>query len=138
MAEDDGQVEVLAALDFFSGCTPAQLRDIAHLTDERTLAPGDELCRQGDFENEVYVVVEGRAEVQVDGAVVGTTRHGEIVGELSMLGNGLRAATLRVVEEMRVLVLDPREIDSVLAADPSSAGRLTRHGTDADAAPKSS
>lgn len=95
---------------------------------ERQVAADHELCRQGDFENEIYIVVEGEAEVTIDGDTVGRTHTGEIVGELAMLGNGRRAATLRALTPMQVLVLDPREIDSVLAADPSSARRLSQHG----------
>ena len=128
MSAGDRQ-EFLAGLEFFSGCTERQLRDVAHLAEERHLPVGAELVQQGAFDNEVYVVVEGAAEVVIDGAVVGTTHVGEIVGELSMLGNGRRAATLRVSAPMRVLVLEPEEIDSVLAADPSSARRITDHDT---------
>lgn len=128
---DDATYDMLAGLDFFKGCTERELRDIAQLVEDRQLPAGVELCRQGDFENEVYVVVEGEADVIIDGVRRGTTQPGEIVGELAMLGNGRRAATLTTSTPMRVLVLDPQEIDSVLAADPSSAQRLTRHaGTD--------
>jgi CRP-like cAMP-binding protein len=119
--------DLLAGIDFFKGCTERELRDIAHLTDERRVQAGAELCHQDDFENDVYVIVEGEADVIVNGSPVSTAGVGEIVGELSMLGTGRRAATLRAVTPMRVLVLDPREIDSVLAADPSSARSLSQH-----------
>jgi CRP-like cAMP-binding protein len=119
----------LAGVDFFSQCTERQLDDLSRLAVERSLPAGAELCHQGDFENEVFVVLGGSAEVSVDGAVVGATTVGEIVGELSMLGSGRRSATLRAVEPMRVLVFEPEDIDSVLSADPSSALRLTRHGS---------
>jgi CRP-like cAMP-binding protein len=76
----------------------------------------------------VFLVLDGQAEVTIDGDRVGSTHVGEIVGELAMLGTGRRAATVTVTAPMRVLVLDPREIDSVLSADPSSAARLSRHG----------
>ena len=120
--------QLLRGVDFFSGCTDRQLHDIAALAEERSLPAGAELCRQGEAESEVFLVVSGQAEVTVDGKPVGTTHVGEIVGELAMLGTGRRAATLSVTEPMSVLVLDPREIDSVLSADPSSAQRLSRHG----------
>ena len=120
--------QLLRKIPFFQGCTEPELRDVAHLTEERHVPAGSDLCRQGDFENEVFVILEGGAEVVIDGASVGTTTLGEIVGELSMLGSGKRAATLRAIATMHVLVLDPREIDSVLAADPSSARRLSQHG----------
>ena len=125
---DDARQQFLSGVAFFSGCSAEQVREISRLSEERPLAAGAELCRQDDFENEVFVIVDGDAEVVIDGAAVGKTRPGEIVGELSMLGNGRRAATLRALEPMRVLVLDAREIDSVLAADPSSMRRLDEHG----------
>jgi CRP-like cAMP-binding protein len=126
--DNDDKAGLLAGVPFFSGCSFRELRDIAHLSEERLLTEGSELCRQGDFENEVFLVVDGVAEVIIDGSSVGRTRVGEIVGELAMLGNGRRAATLLVIEPMRVLVFDPREVDSALAADPSSAQRLSQHG----------
>jgi CRP-like cAMP-binding protein len=125
---NEAKQALLAKIAFFGGCTQSQLRDVAHLTEERRIAAGDYLCRQGDFGNDVFVVLEGKADVIINGSSVGTTETGEIVGELSMLGSGKRAATLRATTLMHVLVLDPREIDSVLSADPSSARRLSQHG----------
>jgi CRP-like cAMP-binding protein len=125
---DDARQRFLAGIPFFSGCSEEQILEISRLSEERPLAAGVELCRQDEFENEVYVIVEGDAEVVIDGASVGKTHVGEIVGELAMLSSGRRAATLRALEPMRVLVLDAREIDSVLAADPSSMRRLDEHG----------
>ena len=127
MMSPDARQEVLAGLEFFSGCSDRQLREIAQLADERSLPEGADLCHQGAFEEEIFVIVDGEADVIIDGASVRRTRIGEIVGELAMLGSGRRTATLRTLTPMRVLVLDPREIDSVLAADPSSARRLSRH-----------
>jgi voltage-gated potassium channel len=125
---DEARQHFLSGVPFFTGCSAEQVREISRLSEERPIAAGTELCRQDDFENEVYVIVEGDAEVVIDGAAVGTTHVGELVGELAMLGNGRRAATLRALAPMRVLVLDAREVDSVLAADPSSVQRLDEHG----------
>ena len=82
LSNDDMQA-LLAKIEFFEGCTESQLRDVAHLAGERRIATGDDLCQQGDFENDVFVVVEGKADVIVHGSSVGTTEIGEIVGELS-------------------------------------------------------
>jgi CRP-like cAMP-binding protein len=87
--------------------------------------------RQGAFEDNVFVIVEGEADVIIDGSSVGKAVVGEIVGDLSMLGTGKRAATLRAITPMHVLVFDPPEIDSVLSADPSSSRRLSQHGEQA-------
>jgi CRP/FNR family transcriptional regulator, cyclic AMP receptor protein len=76
------------------------------------------------------VLLEGEADVTVAGDSVGTARPGDVVGELAMLGSGHRTATLTATTPMTVLVLEPEEIDSVLAADPSSASRLGRRAID--------
>jgi CRP-like cAMP-binding protein len=118
---------LLAAIDFFKGCTARQIEDIAKLAGERYLDAGDVLCRQGDHESDVFVFVDGEASAHRDGAQIGTVRRGEVVGELAMMTGGHRTATLKATTALHVLVLDPREVDSVLSADPSSSRRLGHH-----------
>lgn len=115
---------LLADVDFFKGCTPRQIDDIAKLVSSRELSPGDVLCRQGDYESDVFVLVDGKASVSIDGKDVAVVEGGEVVGELSMDRGGHRTATLTAITPLRVLVLDPREVDSVLASDPGSAANL--------------
>ena len=117
---------LLSQVDFFKGCTQREIDDIAKLVDDRHFSVGEELCHQGDAENHGFVIVEGDAAVIVDGEQVATASAGDVVGELSMLGTGKRTATLRAIEPVHALVIEVDEIDSVLAADPSSAKRLGR------------
>ena len=121
---------VLRGIDFFKGCTDRELEDIAGLLVDRRFDAGEVLCEQGDAESEAFALLEGEATVIVDGEEVGTAHSGDVVGELAMLGTGRRTATLRAVTPVHVLVIDPREVDSVLSADPSSARRLGRRPAD--------
>jgi CRP-like cAMP-binding protein len=115
---------LLAEIDFFKGCTPRQLDDIAKLSSSRQLAVGEVLCRQGDEEHDVFVLLDGEASVNIDGRDVAIVGRGEVVGELSMETGGHRTATLTATSPLHVVVLDPREIDSVLMADPGAARNL--------------
>lgn len=115
---------LLKQIDFFKGCTDRQIDDIAKLVGERKLGAGEVLCRQNEFESDVFVLVRGEASVVIDGKEVATVGAGEVVGELSMVSGGKRSATLTAIAPMLVLVLDPREVDSVLSSDPSSARNL--------------
>ena len=117
-------VGLLKQIEFFQGCTDRQIADIAKLVEDRHLEAGETLCRQGDYESEVFVLVEGEASVTIDGSQVATVGTGEVVGELSMETGGRRTATLTATTPLHVLVLDPREVDSVLMSDPGSAKRL--------------
>jgi CRP/FNR family cyclic AMP-dependent transcriptional regulator len=122
--------ELLSRIDFFKGCTPREIQDIAHVVVERRFDVGEVLCRQGNAETDAFALIDGEASVVVDGEEVGTARPGDVIGELSMLGTGRRTATVTAITSVRVLVIDPREIDSVLAADPSSSRRLGRRSRD--------
>jgi CRP-like cAMP-binding protein len=115
---------LLSKVEFFQGCTDAQVADIAHLVEDRHLDPGETLCKQGDYESDVFVFVDGEASVSIDGKRVATIGAGEVVGELSMETGGHRTATLEAITPLHVLVLDPREVDSVLMADPKSMRNL--------------
>jgi cAMP-dependent protein kinase regulator len=121
-----GKAELLSRIEFFKGCTPREIDDIANLVVDKHIAAGEALCRQGDAETHAFALIEGEASVIVDGEPVGTAKPGDVIGELSMLGTGRRTATVTAISPMRLLVIDPREIDSVLAADPGSSQRLGR------------
>lgn len=115
---------LLKQVDFFHGCTDKQILDIAKLSVDRHLAAGETLCRQGDLQSDVFVLVDGEASVTIDGKQVATVGTGEVVGELSMETGGRRTATLEAITPLHVVVLDRREVDSVLMADPGSAKDL--------------
>lgn len=115
---------LLAQIDFFKGCTARQIEDIAKLAGDRHLEAGETLCRQGEHSTDAFVLVDGEAAVIIDGNQVATVGTGEVVGELSIDRGGLRTATLRATTPLHVLVLDAREIESVLASDPGSARNL--------------
>jgi CRP-like cAMP-binding protein len=122
MAPD--KAELLAQIDFFKGCTKRQLDDIAKLVGDKHLEAGEVLCRQGEFGTDAFVLVDGQASVHIDGEQVAVVGTGEVVGELSVERGGLRTATLTAITPLHVLVVDPQEVESVLAADPHSAESL--------------
>lgn len=128
----DEKRAALAGIVFFAGCSERQLADVAHLSVERDLDVGTELCHEGDFDQQVFVILDGEASANIGGAPVGTVGPGEVVGELAMLGDGHRHATLVARTPLRVLVLDSDDVDSVLAADPHAQQNLGPRATRPD------
>jgi bacteriocin-type transport-associated protein len=87
--------------------------------------------RQGEELEHVYVVLDGEAEVLIDvegsATPVGSSRRGEILGEMSFLGGDERAtATVRPQEAMTLLAVPKARIRSKLAEDPAFAERFHR------------
>ncbi|SRR5712692_8775283 len=129
---NEAKSAALAEIEFFARCSERQRNDIAHLAQERSVAAGQELCHEGEFDQHVFVILDGNATATVGGAIVGEVGAGEVVGELAMLGDGHRKATLLAKTPMRALVLEADEVDSVLAADGRAAQNLGPRATRSD------
>jgi CRP/FNR family cyclic AMP-dependent transcriptional regulator len=113
MAKDE-RVERLRKVNLFMACTEKQLQFIATRVEELDFKAGKVLCEQGRSGGEFFIVLAGEAEVQRDGKVVDTIREGDHFGEIALLDNGPRTATVTAKTPMRCLVLSPRQFQDVL------------------------
>jgi putative peptide zinc metalloprotease protein len=107
----------------------AELRELpvfAHLGTERlaellahggwvTFSAGDILMEQGAIGDAFYAVASGRADVVIDGALVGTVVAGGFAGELALLRDAPRAATVTARTSMRAFRLDREGFDALIA-----------------------
>ena len=92
----------------------------------RRLSPGEILIKEGESQDTVYVLVQGRLLVsRVLGAAPITlstiTQPGTIIGEMVSLGESVRTATIIASEASEVIALRPEELDEVLASHPEFA-----------------
>lgn len=110
----DPRVQRLRNVPLFAGCTDKQLQFIASRTDEMDLEKGKVLCREGQSGGDFFVLLSGSADVSADGKTVRTIREGEFFGEIALLDNGPRTATVTVTEPARVLVLGPAQFRDML------------------------
>ena len=83
--------------------------------------PGEEVFRQGDLGDRVYIILSGAAEVcararTAPAGLLARLGAGECFGEMALLNKTTRSATVRCVEPMDVLSLPKREF-AVLAAN---------------------
>ena len=123
MAKDE-RVERLRKIPLFTGCTDKQLAFIATRVEDVDLPAGKKLTEQGKSGGEFFIVLSGEAEVTHDGKVVNTMKEGDHFGEIALLDNGPRTATVTAKTPIRVLVLSPRQFQDVLHADAEIAVTL--------------
>src|SRR5213592_5168242 len=97
------------------------LRDGVRLV-RRRVARGETLVEQGEPGDDLFVVLDGVFDVEVDGEVVAQVGSGAILGERAVLGDGRRTATLRAVRSSRVAVIGSDAISRPDLAE-ISAGR---------------
>jgi len=121
----DAKLELLRGVTLFSPCSKRELSRIASLTDEIDVPKGRVLTRQGDPGREFFVVVEGRARVTTGGRTrIAVLGPGASFGEMSLLDQGPRSATVLAETDMRLLVLNSRSFSSLLEEVPSVARKV--------------
>lgn len=89
----------------------------------RNLQEGELLTRQGDPGDEVFLLLNGVLDVDVDGAVLAQLGPGAIVGERAAVEGGTRTSSLRAVTRAKVAVARPDQIDSDALAELSEGHR---------------
>jgi CRP-like cAMP-binding protein len=93
-------------------CTAPEIARVASLAHEVSAPAGAVLCHQGGAAHQCYVVLDGEADVLVDGRFTARVRAGEIVGELALHNRGRRSAT--------VVAASPCLLAAIPAADYAS------------------
>ncbi|HVH76422.1 MAG TPA: cyclic nucleotide-binding domain-containing protein [Stellaceae bacterium] len=93
------EFELLRKVPFFAEIEPAKLKLLAFMSERVGFDPGKQVVRQGDPADAAYLLIEGEAEVVAetpDGPMVlATLGANEIVGEIAILCNVPRTATVR-------------------------------------------
>jgi CRP/FNR family cyclic AMP-dependent transcriptional regulator len=121
----NAKVELLGGVPLFSACSKRELSRIASLADEVDVPEGKVLTREGDPGREFFVVVEGQARVMVgDRGRLSPLGPGASFGEMSLLDQGPRSATVEAETDMQLLVLDARSFSSLLNEVPSVARKV--------------
>ena len=122
----DAKIRLLSGVALFSPCAQHELRRISALVDEIEAPKGKTLAREGDTGVEFFVVVAGTATATRRGRKVATIGPGSFFGELALLDQGPRAATVTADTDMRLLVLTSRAFSTLLDETPSVSRRILR------------
>lgn len=89
----------------------------------RRLRPGETLVEQGERGGDMFLLLEGAFDVEVDGRVVAQVGSGALVGDLAVLGDGCRTATLRAVRPSRAAVLSAESLAGTSLAELAARRR---------------
>lgn len=116
---EDSKLELLRGVDLFRGCSGAELRRLASRWDIVTKPAGAVLIAEGERGSEALVLASGSASVTIDGKQVAEVGPGAIIGEMALLDNGTRAATVTLTTESELLVIEVRQFRALLEEMPS-------------------
>jgi glucose-6-phosphate 1-dehydrogenase len=119
--------EVLHKIEIFKDGDPLFLSQVILALRPEVLAPGEVVMKKGDLGQDAYVIVRGQVEIIDDiGNVLGTLRDGSFFGELALLTNAPRTATVRAKTSCDLMVLDKPGFDRILHDHPQFAARVAK------------
>ena len=107
-----------------SGLPLVTVEHLADASQTRLFQDGDVIVRQGDPGSEFFVVASGRARVDVDAEPVGELAPGDGFGEIALLRDSPRTATVTALTPMETLVIAQRDFVAFVAGHSASAVSL--------------
>ena len=124
------EVELLRRVPLFAGIDPAKLKLLAFTSDVVTYHAGQVLFRRGDVGDAAYVIITGDAEVSVatdSGEIpVAKLHDGDFLGEIAILCDTPRTATVRAASELKALRIRKEPFFELLRQFPEMAIEMTR------------
>jgi|SRR5579872_118623 len=114
----------LAGVPLFSECSRDELRSIAGLGTDVGVKEGYVLCAEGRPGSEFFLIADGTARCVVGRKEVARLGPGDYFGELALLLNRPRSATVTATSDMTVHVFDRREFAALLDDSPRIARKL--------------
>ena len=118
--------ELIGSVRLFSTCNKRELARIAALVEEVDAPKGKVIVRQGDPGRECFVIADGKARATIRGKGSVALGPGSFFGEMSLLDQGPRSATVTAETDMQLLVLGSREFSSLVDEVPTVALRMMR------------
>jgi CRP-like cAMP-binding protein len=123
-SHENPKLKLLARVPLFAHLPRRELTRIAGIADEIAVPAGRDLIVEGEPGREFFVLVSGRAVVRREGTFVNLLGPGAFFGELALLADRPRSATVTTTEPSRLLVLSEHAFRDVFRSSRKLPGRL--------------
>lgn len=120
----DRKIELLKKVPMFSNLSNRQLIEIAKHAQQVSVKEGAVLAKQGSKGWEFFFIVEGKAQVQKDGKAIRKLTSGDFFGEISLIDQEPRTATVIADTDMILLLVDTRSFAHLLETIPGLQGKI--------------
>ncbi len=124
------EVDVLRNIPLFANIEPSKLKLLAFTSERLTFPDGQELFHQGDMGDAAYIIIDGEADVTIStptGEItVAKVGKNELVGEIAILCDVPRTATIRAVGEVTTLAISKDLFFQLVAEFPQMAVEIMR------------
>jgi CRP/FNR family transcriptional regulator, cyclic AMP receptor protein len=124
------EVDLLRKIPLFAKIDPSKLKLLAFTSERLTYSAGQELFHQGDVGDTAYIIINGEADVLVDTPTgelaVAKLKQNDLVGEIAILINVPRTATVRADSELTTLAISKDQFFRMIGEFPDMAVEIMR------------
>jgi voltage-gated potassium channel len=115
---------MVAKVPTFAGLSAVEIAEIMHLLNSRTVAPGEVVTRRGEPAHAMYFIVSGEVEVELKAGHHPRLGPGDFFGEVAILMDNTRTATVRACVETKLLVLLSHDLELLIDRVPAIGERI--------------
>jgi CRP/FNR family transcriptional regulator, cyclic AMP receptor protein len=109
------KVLFLKSIDLFSQVPGEDLAQIAHITDELHYEEGDDIFREGEPGDSLFLVIEGKVRVHRGGHALAELGQRQVFGEMALLDSEPRSASVSAVSDLTLLKIARDDFNEILA-----------------------
>jgi CRP/FNR family cyclic AMP-dependent transcriptional regulator len=125
-SRQNSKVDAIAHVPLFAAASRSELKKIASIADEIDLREGKEMTREGAPGREFFVIVDGTADVRRKGRKVRSLGAGDFFGEIALVSQKPRTATVTATSPVRALVITERSFRRLLEEQPAIGSKVMR------------
>ena len=115
----DAKVKLLSGVPLFQACSLPELTKVAGIMSQLEEPEGKVLIREGEPGRDFFVLAEGTAEVRKGNRRVSTLGPGDFAGEIALLTNAPRTATVRATSPVTVLRVTSKGFAELMKTSPT-------------------
>ena len=123
------------SVELFSGLSGQEVLELLAASEDLRFEPGDTVFQAGDDGRALYLVLEGKVEIDLDvpklgERVLAELESGSVFGEMSFFHPAPHAATVKCLTFARVMRLPRAQFDALAAENPHLALRITTNAAE--------
>jgi len=116
--------EQLRRIQLFSDADEDDLAKLGASAESVEFSERAEIIREGDFSRALLAIEAGTAEVTRDGEHIATLAPGDVFGEIGVLDDALRSATVTATSPLKLIIMDQLEVQSLREKAPELYARI--------------
>lgn len=127
----NSEVETLRTIPMFRTIEPGKLKLLAFISERMTFRPGEIMCTQGESGDSAFIILDGQGDVLVDTGggdrrKVAEIKKNDVVGEMSLLCDSPRTATVAAASEITALTVSKDNFFRILQEFPEVSLEVMR------------